>query len=75
VISTQPWSTRFWRPFTDVAGQSYILLYSIDIYPLFSRTVGGSSGESVPAMTDAVKEAARKELEARTGETESESDE
>ena len=33
-----------------------------------------TGGDSIPAMTDAVKEAARKELEARTGETESNSD-
>ncbi|KAN0115691.1 hypothetical protein V8E52_006637 [Russula decolorans] len=33
-----------------------------------------TGGDSIPAMTDAVKEAARKELEARTGETESDSD-
>ncbi|KAN0116252.1 hypothetical protein V8E52_006077 [Russula decolorans] len=33
-----------------------------------------TGGDLIPAMTDAVKEAARKELEARTGETESDSD-
>lgn len=68
------WLTRFWRPFTNAAGQSHVLPEPIDTYLSFSRSLGASSSDSIPAMTDAVKEAARRELEARTGETESESD-
>jgi hypothetical protein len=40
-----------------------------------SRTTGVSSEKPIPTLTDDAREAARKELEARTGDTESESEE
>jgi hypothetical protein len=40
-----------------------------------SRTLGISSDKLIPSLTDEAREAARKELEAMMGETESEGEE
>ena len=49
-----------------------IFNYLNQSYVSLSRTTGISSEKSIPALTDDAREAARKELEAMTGETESE---
>jgi hypothetical protein len=49
------------------------MIHSNGTNNLISRTIGTSSEKPIPSLSEDAKAAARRELEARTGETESES--
>ena len=66
--------TRFSKRCSIVAGFSFAALSLTMAHTYVRRSVGLAVDDPVSKMTDTMRDAVRKELENRTGETESESD-